>query len=714
MVESGESEAVRKMVVYTNVTDGVVAGPEEELDENVEDDVDDDGEIELLVDDVSEVESEVSSSNVELEDVEEVIELDIESDELEEVASGAAEEVSLVVLEDAEVEEIEDEGKVELEMVVVDSAVELAEDVVKLEKDDSELAIRLAGSIVGLEERDSPVELDEEESDELDVASAELSELDTDDELRSELEEREDVAPVVGDSVDVEARLAGSIVGEADGELLVDVVTEDETDVTSVASSELDWGVVEVDSAVEVPVGDGMEDPVKLAAELDDDRESLSEVLEVVELENVLAEEDVGVIEIPSELVSKLTEVGSVTETLVVTEEEEPVELEEDRDTLSEVLMTLPVEVPSRLRLDEEPEEISEASEVVEESTIEDDFALLDTEEISDEDTELVVVESLDVDSKVLISTVFRVLMDKDEPSEELDIDGGLGSEVEMLDTEELSLVEVPVDVGSTVSGSTVVAMLEDSDEEPAEELVEVPSTESLVDVTVVAELGVSVADGVCGSLLVVELESDEDVGVNREESLDEVAEALFSTPDDEMLDVGDSVSRPIVSEELEDSKDDEVIVVEVDSVIKVLEVADSAFNEVLVDDCWPSELVIDKVVVAAESAKSLDEDDVAPEISLLEVVGSSVVDSDVELDSNVSGLTAILTLEDVEDSVEASSDEETAERSELLDDEEGDSASEEIDEIEVTEEVIESREFEDVDGVGDISDVAALDGGSA
>ncbi|KAL2876090.1 hypothetical protein SGCOL_008629 [Colletotrichum sp. CLE4] len=344
MVESGESEAVRKIVVYTNVIDGVVAGPEEELDESVEDDVDDDGKIESLVDDVSEVESEVSTSNVALEEVEEVIELDIESDELEEVASGALEEeeeeandedvsdrelgspavlvvdpaevgneaegvtpgaaeevdsdedaskevlvvladddsdvvawvaASLVVLKDAEVEEVEDAVKVELEMVVVDSAVELAKDVVELEKDDSELAIRLAGSIVGLEERDSPVELDEEESDELDVASAELSESDTDDELRVEVEEREEVAPVVGDSVDVEARLAGSVVGAA-GELLVDVVTGDEIDVTGVASSELDWGVVEVDSAVEVLVGDEMEDPVKLAAEPDDDRELLS------------------------------------------------------------------------------------------------------------------------------------------------------------------------------------------------------------------------------------------------------------------------------------------------------------------------------------------------------------------------------------------------------------------------------------------------------
>ncbi|KAK1701155.1 hypothetical protein BDP55DRAFT_722397 [Colletotrichum godetiae] len=173
------------------------------------------------------------------------------SDEAEGVTPGAAEEVdsdedaskevlvvladddsdvvtwvaaSLVVLKDAEVEEVEDAGKVELEMVVVDSAVELAKDVVELEKDDSELAIRLAGSIVGLEERDSPVELDEEESDELDVASVELSESDTDDELRFELEERGEVAPVVGDSVNVEARLAGSIVGAADDELLVDVV----------------------------------------------------------------------------------------------------------------------------------------------------------------------------------------------------------------------------------------------------------------------------------------------------------------------------------------------------------------------------------------------------------------------------------------------------------------------------------------------------------
>ncbi|KXH62964.1 hypothetical protein CSAL01_03914 [Colletotrichum salicis] len=856
-------------------SDEVVAGSEEELDKSVEDDVNDDEKIELLVDDVSEVESEVSRSNIELEDVEEVIELDIESDELEEVASGALEEeeandedvsdrelgspavlvvetaemtddsdevegvtpgaaeevdsnedaseevlvlladddsdvmtwvaIPLVVLEDAEVDKIEDEGKVELEMVVVDSAVELAEDVVKLEKDDSELAIKLAGSIIGLEERDSPVELDEEESDELAVASAELSELDTDDELRSEFnEEREEVAPVVGDSVDVEARLAGSIVGEADGELLVDVVTEDETDVTGVASSELDWGAVEVDSVVEVLVSDGMEDPVKVAAELDDDRESLSEVLEVVELENVLAEEDVGMIEIPSELVSKLTEVGSVIETLVVTEEEEPVELEEERGTLSEVLETLSVKVlcdvesrlsglivglgeekvvleisnevelevalmdfeVARLRLDEEPEEISEASEVVEESTIKDDLieselslleilegstvdedvvlvmddnasdaiveldaegapdelleskdeelvsvlavvdsedvessiglevdcelgsevALLDTEELSDEDTELVVVESLDVDSKVLISTVLRVLVDEDELLEEIDVDRGLGSEVETLDTGELPLVEVPLDVGSNVSGSIVVAVVEDSDEEPDEELVEVSSTESLIDVTVVAELRVSVADGVCGSLLVVELEPDEDVGVKVVESLDEITEALLSTPDDEMLDVGDSVSRPIVSEELVDSKDDEVIGVEVDSVIKVLETADSTLNEVLVDDCWPSELVIDKVVVAAESFKSLDEDDVAPERSLLEVVGSSVVDSDVELGSNVLGLTVILTLEDVEDSVEAASDEEIADRSELLDDEEDNSASKEIDETEMTE----------------------------
>ncbi|KAG7084359.1 hypothetical protein JMJ78_0009796 [Colletotrichum scovillei] len=178
----------------------------------------------------------------------------------------------IVALEDAGVKEAEDESKVELEIVIVIPAVELTKDVDKLEENDSELETKLAGSIDGrLEDRDSPIEVDDEESEKLDAASTELSELDSDEELRSEIdEEREDVKSVVGNSVNVETRLAGSMVGDEDGDVVV--VTNEDIDVTDAASSELDWGVEEVVMTAEVSIGEDTEDSVKLTIELDGDR----------------------------------------------------------------------------------------------------------------------------------------------------------------------------------------------------------------------------------------------------------------------------------------------------------------------------------------------------------------------------------------------------------------------------------------------------------
>lgn len=154
------------------------------------------------------------------------------------------------------------------------------------------------------------------------------------------------------------------------------------------------------------------------------------------------------------------------------------------------------------------------------------------------------------------------MLEDEDESSGEIDINDGLGPEAEMLVAVKVSLEEVLVELGSKVSGSSVVAVLEINDENSAEELVEVSFSESLVDAIVVAELGGDVSDGDCELLLVVDSESNEGVGLGRAESLDDVTDVLLSTPDKKLLDVlvGDSVSRPIVSRELEDNRDDEEI----------------------------------------------------------------------------------------------------------------------------------------------------------
>ncbi|KXH30039.1 hypothetical protein CSIM01_00753 [Colletotrichum simmondsii] len=765
----------------------VEAGSEAELDESVEEANDDEEKIEVLIDEDSDVEGVTPGAVAEVDDDEDVGEevlvvlADDDSDRVVEVSA------LLVALEDAEVKEAEDESKVELEIVNVISAVELTEDVDKLEEDDSELGTKLAGSAGGeLEDRDSPIEVDDEESEKLDVASTELSELDSDEELRSEIdEEREDVKPVVGNSVDVETRLAGSIVGDEDGD--VDVVTDEDIDVTDAASSELDWGVEEVDMTIEVLVGEDTEDSVELAIELDGDRESLSEELEVVELKSrvagstvkeedsellvdVLVEESVGVIVISSELACELTESTSVIGMLIVTEEEGfvvlivdvAVETEDDSKTLSKVLDALSVkvlcEVGSRLsglivrlgeaaivletseeeeatsdveltevavmvlELVEVPEEGSKASNVVDEFTFADECGIeegdpsisvelepcsvdglddvnsrllgstvtledetsvkepsdvvvvlsrvgllesdcgkvdvgvgveasapLEVEELlpslvgrlveegsvfrstatlelevmesepslprtpeesaADEDVLLVmddngsdvavkldadetpdelldskdeklvsvpvVADTIDVGSKVLISAVACVLEeddessieleDEDESSGDIEINDVLGPEAEMLVAVKISLEKVLVELGSKVSGSSVVAVIEVEDENSAEELVEVSFSESLVDAIVVAALGVDVSDGDCELLLVVDSESNEDVGLRRAESLDEITDVLLSTPDKKLLDVivGDSVSRPIVSKELEYNRDDEEIGVE-------------------------------------------------------------------------------------------------------------------------------------------------------
>ncbi|KXH25424.1 hypothetical protein CNYM01_02693 [Colletotrichum nymphaeae SA-01] len=757
-----------------NVDLEVEAGSEAKLDESVEEAKDDEERVEVLIDEDSDVGSEVSCSAIELEDVDGVIEMDVDSDKLEEVAFGAIEDGDSelgsvdVLIDDcsevgSKVKEAEDESKVELEIVNVISAVELREDVDKLEEDDSELGTKLAGSTDGgLEDRDSPVEVDDEENDKLDVVSTELSELTSDEELRSEIdEEREDVKPVAGNSVDVETKLAGSMVGDEDED--VDVVTNEDIDVTDAASSELDWGVKEVDMTVELPIGEDAEDSVELTIELDGERESLSEELEVVELKSrvagstvkeedsellvdVLVEESVGVIVISSELACELTEVDSVTGMLVVIEEEDSVELivdvaietEDDNKTLSKVLDVLSVkvlcEVGNRLSglivrlgeaaivletseeeeatsdveltevavmvlgLVEEPEEVSKVSKVVDEFTFADDCGIeeddpslsvelepcsvdgledvnsrlsgstvtledemsvkepsdvvvvlssvgllesdcgkvdvgvgvdasapLEIEELlislvgrlveegsvfrstatlelevmesepsllrtpeesaADEDVLLVmddngsdVTVKLDADKTpdellnpkdeelvpvpVVADTIDVVLEDEDESSGEIDINDGLGPEAEMLVAVKVSLEEVLVELGSKVSGSSVVAVLEINDENSAEELVEVSFSESLVDAIVVAELGGDVSDGDCELLLVVDSESNEGVGLGRAESLDDVTDVLLSTPDKKLLDVlvGDSVSRPIVSRELEDNRDDEEI----------------------------------------------------------------------------------------------------------------------------------------------------------
>ncbi|KAL0778987.1 hypothetical protein CaCOL14_003471 [Colletotrichum acutatum] len=448
----------------------------DELEEVASGAIEDEGSVDVLIGDGSEVgngvEGVTSGAVAEVDDDEDVGEevlVVLADDELDRVAEVSA---SLVALEDPGVKEAEDEARLELEVVIVVPAVELMVDVDKLEEDDSELETKLAVSTDGgLEDSDGPVEVDDEESDELDVASTELSELDSDEELRSELdEERKDVTPVVGDSVDVETRLEGSIVGDEDGD--VDVVTDEDIDVKDAAPSELDWGVEEVVMTVEVLVGEDAEDPVEIAVELDDNRGSLFEESEVVKLESrvvgstvneedskllvdVLVEESVGVIVISSELACELTEVDSVTGMLIVTEEEGSVELivgvavelEDDIKTLSEVLDALSVkvlcEVDSRLsglivglgeaavvletseeeettsdvelteaavmvlELVGEPEEVSKASEVVDGFTFADDCGV-------DEDVPSITVELEpcsvdgldDVDSRPLGSTL--------------------------------------------------------------------------------------------------------------------------------------------------------------------------------------------------------------------------------------------------------------------------------------------------------------------
>lgn len=302
---------------------------------------------------------------------------------------------------------------------------------------------------------------------------------------------------------------------------------------------------------------------------------------------------------------------------------------------------------------------------------------------------------------------------DEDESPDEIDVDGGLGLEAEILAIEKVSLEEVLVEVGSKVSGSSIVSVLEVNDENSAKELVEVSSAKSLVDVTVVAELRVDVADGDWGLLLAAEPESNDDVGLGRAESLDGVADVLLSTSGNELLDVlvGDRVSRPIVSKELEDNRDNGAIDVEVDLVAKVLEMVDSLPDDALADDVTsPSKLVVKEVEEAARSVRSLDDNvDVDEEISgdsPSVVVGSSVVETEVELVRSVSGFTVKVSLEEVKDSVKTSNDEDLVDTSELLDD---------VKETPTSEEVAGGvNESVEVDVVDDASDDAKDDGGSA
>ncbi|KAI3557484.1 hypothetical protein CABS02_02143 [Colletotrichum abscissum] len=497
---------------YSASLSRVVVGLEAKLDERVEEANEDEEKVEVLIDENSDVGSdsdeleEVASGAIEDEGGE-FGSMDVLIDdgseggnEVEGMTSGAVEEVDdddkdideevlvvladddwdrevgdsavVIALDDVGVKEAEYGSKLELEIVIVIPVVELTEDVHKVEEDDSELETKLAGSTDGgLEDRDSPVEVDDEESDKLDKASTELSKLGSGEELRSEIdEEREDVKPVVGDSVDVETRLAGPIVGDEYGD--VNVVTDEYIDVTDAASSELDWVVGEVDMTVEVLVDEDTEDSLELAIELDGDREPLSEELEVVELKSrvagltvkekdsellvdMLAEESVGVVAISSEPACELTEVDSVTEILIVTEEGDSVELivdvavelEDDSKALAEVLDALSVkvlcEVGSRLsglivRLDEaaivletseeeeatfdveltevavmvlelvgEPEEVSKTSKAVDELTFADDCGIDEDDSSISVELEPCSVDGLDdVDSRLFGSTV--------------------------------------------------------------------------------------------------------------------------------------------------------------------------------------------------------------------------------------------------------------------------------------------------------------------
>ncbi|UQC83502.1 uncharacterized protein CLUP02_08997 [Colletotrichum lupini] len=473
----------RSVDVDVEVKGRVVAGSEAKLDESTEEANDDEEKVEVLIDEDSdvdeltenpdEVEGMASGAVGEVDDDdedigEEVLVVLADDDSDREVGDPAV----FVALEDVGVKEVEDGSKFELEIVIVIPVVELTEDVHKLEEDDSELETKLAESTDGgLEDRDSPVEVDDEESDELDKASTELSKLGSGEELRSEIdEEREDVKPVVGDSVNVETRLAGPIVGDKYGD--VNVVTDEDVDVTDAASSELDWVVGEVDMTVEVLVDEDTEDSLELAIELDDDREPLSEELEVVELKSrvagstvkekdsellvdMLAEESIGVVAISPEPACELTEVDSVTEILIVTEEGDSVELivdvavelEDDSKTLSEVLNALSVkvlcEVGSRLsglivRLDEaaivletseeeeatfdveltevavmvlelvgEPEEVSKTSKAVNEFTFADDCGINEDDSSISVELKPCSVDGLDdVDSRLFGSTV--------------------------------------------------------------------------------------------------------------------------------------------------------------------------------------------------------------------------------------------------------------------------------------------------------------------
>ncbi|KAK1475818.1 hypothetical protein CTAM01_15635 [Colletotrichum tamarilloi] len=561
----------------------------------------------------------------------------------------------VVALDDVVVKNAEYGSKLVLESVIVIPVVELTEDVHKLEEDDSELETKLAGSTDGgLEDRDSPVEVDDEESDKLDKASIELSKLGSGEELRPEIdEEREDVKPVVGDSVDVETRLAGPIVGDKYGD--VNVVTDEDVDVTDAASFELDWLIVDV------------------AVELEDDSKTLSEVL------NALS-------------VKVLCEVGSRLSGLIVSMDEAAIVLEtseEEEATFDVELTEVAVMV---LELVGEPEEVSKTSKGVDEFTSADDCGINEDDSSISVELEPCSVDGLDdVDSRLFGSTV--TLEDEESVKELSDVvavissvrlievdcgkvDVGVGvNESAPLEVEELisSLVgrvveeasvlrltvtlefevmkselsllrvleesaadedavlvmddngsdvaveldadetpdelvnsnveelvsvaviadtidvDIPLEEGLAereirVSGSSVVAVLEINDETAAEELVKVSFAESLVDMIVVAGLGVDVADGDCELLLVVDSESNEDVGLRRAESLSEITDVLLSTPGKVLLDVlvGDKVSRPIVSKELEDNRDDGGIDVGVNSVTKVL---DSSPDDALADD---------------------------------------------------------------------------------------------------------------------------------
>ncbi|KAI3535190.1 hypothetical protein CSPX01_11560 [Colletotrichum filicis] len=546
----------------------------------------------------------------------------------------------VVALDDVVVKDAEYGSKLVLESVIVIPVVELTEDVHKLEEDDSELETKLAGSTDGgLEDRDSPVEVDDEESDKLDKASIELSKLGSGEELRPEIdEEREDVKPVVGDSVDVETRLAGPIVGDKYGD--VNVVTDEDVDVTDAASFELDWLIVDV------------------AVELEDDSKTLSEVL------NALS-------------VKVLCEVGSRLSGLIVSMDEAATVLEtseEEEATFDVELTEVAVMV---LELVGEPEEVSKTSKAVDEFTSADDCGINEDDSSISVELEPCSVDGLDdVDSRLFGSTV--TLEDEKSVKELSDVvavissvrlievdcgkvDVGVGvNESAPLEVEELisslvgrvveeasvlrltvtlefevmkselsllrvleesaadedavlvmdddgSDVAVELDADETpdelvnsnveelvsvaviadtidVDSSSVVAVLEINDETAAEELVKVSFAESLVDMIVVAGLGVDVADGDCELLLFVDSESNEDVGLRRAESLSEITDVLLSTPGKVLLDVlvGDKVSRPIVSKELEDNRDDEGIDVGVNSVTKVL---DSSPDDALADD---------------------------------------------------------------------------------------------------------------------------------